>query len=228
LLFVGIALLVAAGLTVLVSADAGKLIGLTQMQTAQVLPLVILLIVFAGGVFSRRARWGELIGGLAMWAAIFVVAAVGYTYKDQILDVASRVVGELQPGTAIVDSKSGTVEFRRGLTGHFLVNANIDGTSIPLIFDTGATAMVLTAEDARRAGIDTSVLRFSVPVQTANGTGQAAVTTLDTVEIGGIVRHNVRAFIEQPGLLDTSLLGQTFLETLSRYSVTPNALQLTD
>lgn len=228
MLFVGIALLVALGLTVLISADAGSLMGLSQFQTAQAVPLVLLLIVFAGGLFSRRSKWTDIASGLAMWVAIFAVAALGYTYKDDILNVASRMVGELQPGAPVIDSKTGSVEFRRGLGGHFQVNANVNGADLPLIFDTGASAMVLTTRDARKAGIDTSALRYTVPVSTANGMGRAAVVKLDTVDVGGIVRHNVRAYIAEPGALDTSLLGMTFLETLSRYSVTQNALELTD
>jgi len=51
---------------------------------------------------------------------------------------------------------------------------------------------------------------------------------LDTINIGGIVRRNVRAYIADRGALDTSLLGMTFLETLSRYSVSRDSLQLTD
>ena len=47
-------------------------------------------------------------------------------------------------------------------------------------------------------------------------------------EVGGIVRQNVRAYVAERGALDTSLLGMTFLETLSRYSVTRDSLQLSD
>lgn len=228
MLFVGIALLIAGGLALVISADAGVLIGLSQQQLAAAVALTILLIVFAGGLFARRRRSAELIGGMLAWVAIFGIAAIGYTYRDDILNVASRVVGELQPGRPIIDKTTGTVEFRRGLGGHFQVEAEINGARIPLIFDTGASAMVLNAEDARKAGIDPGSLSFSVPVSTANGTGQAAVVTLDTVDIGGIVRHHIRAYVSEPGALETSLLGMTFLETLSRYTVTQNSLELTD
>ena len=54
MIFIGIALLVAVGLALLISADAGTLVGLNQMQTAQLIPLLVLLIVFAGGLFTRR------------------------------------------------------------------------------------------------------------------------------------------------------------------------------
>ena len=53
MLFVGVALLVAVGIGLLVSADAGSMIGLNQAQFAQLIVLVVLAIVFAAGAFSR-------------------------------------------------------------------------------------------------------------------------------------------------------------------------------
>lgn len=228
MIFIGIALLIAAGLALLVSSDAGSLVGLSQGQTGQLLFLTIILVIFAGGTFMRRHRAGELINGVIMWVAIFGVALLSYSYRDEILGVAGRVFGELNPGAALIDEASGTATFRRGMGGHFEVNTTINGHTTPMIFDTGASAVVLTHEDAQAAGIDTERLRYDIPVSTANGTGLAARVDLDTVEVGGIVRHDVRAFIAENGALETSLLGMTFLETLSRYSVSSDALELTD
>jgi aspartyl protease family protein len=228
MIFIGLALLIAAGLVLMISADAGSLIGLTQTQTAQPVPLVVILIVFAGGAFSRRRRFGELIGGLMLWAGIFGVAMVTYAYRDELLNVAGRVAGEFQPGVALVDTNAGTATFRRGMGGHFEVNANINGHTTPMVFDTGASAVVLTVADAQEAGIDTDSLRYNVPVSTANGQGMAARVRLDQLEVGGIVRNNVVAFVAGVDALETSLLGMTFLETLSRYSVTQNSLELVD
>lgn len=228
MIFIGIALVIAIGLGLLISSDAGSLVGLTQMQAGQLIFLLIILIFVAGGTFGRRRRAGELISGAAMWVAILGVALIAYSYRVEITGVAGRIFGELAPGVAVVNAERGTATFRRGLGGHFEVNATINGHTTPMIFDTGASAVVLTTADARAAGIDTNNLRFDIPVSTANGTGMAARTTLDTVEVGGIMRHDVRAFISEDGALETSLLGMTFLETLSRYAVTSNALELTD
>jgi len=227
-LFIGISLLIAIGIAVLIGADAGSMFGLTQEQTAQVVPLVILLIVIAGGLFSRRRKFSELLGGVILWVGIFGIAVVGYTFRDDLYLIAGRVFGELRPGVAVVDSANGTATFQRGMGGHFQVESHINGAPMTLIFDTGASAVVLTEKDARAAGIDTDALGYTIPVSTANGTGRAAAVVLDEMEVGGIVRHDVRAYIAEAGALDTSLLGMTFLETLRRYAVTSNALELTD
>lgn len=227
MMFIGFALLIAAGLALLISSDAGRLIGLTEQQTGALLPLVILLIVFAGGAFVRRRKVGELFGNLIIWIGIFAVAMTGYAYRDDLSGVASRVFGELMPGAAVVDAESGTVTFRRGRGGHFQIEATINGARIPLIFDTGASAVVLTADDARAAGIDPETLVYDVRVSTANGTGRAASVLLDLIEVGGIERRRIRAFVAEDGALDTSLLGMTFLQTLERYTVSGNSLEFT-
>ena len=228
MIFIGIALLVAVGLALLISADAGSLVGMTQQQTAQLVPLLVLLVVFAGGLFTRRRKASELLGSVVLWVGIFAIAGLTYAYRDEIVGIAGRVAGEFRPGVALVDASQGTATFRRGMGGHFEVNATVNGHTTPMIFDTGASAVVLTLEDAEAAGIDTSNLDFTIPVSTANGTGRAARVRLEQIEVGGIVRERVVAFVTEAEALETSLLGMTFLETLSRYSVTQNSLELVD
>ena len=228
MLFVGFALLISVGLALLISADAGKLVGLTEGQTGQLLPLVIIVVLVASTLVGRRMRISQMLSSLILWAGIFGVVMVGYTYRDDLQDVAARVLGEVVPGTATVDAERGTATFRVGRDGHYQITATINGADIATTFDTGASAVVLTRRDAAAAGIDVGSLRYSTPVQTANGTGRAAQVMLDRVEVGGIVRNRIRAFVAEEGALEQSLLGMTFLRTLSRYSVSGNSLELTD
>src|SRR3569833_199354 len=193
MLFVGVALQVAIGIGFLVSADAGSMVGLNQSQFAQLIILVVLAIVFAAGAFSRRRRFSSIIANVAIWLGIGATSLVGYTYREDLKAVAARVFGELSPTSAVVDSRNGTASFRRGIDGHFLVAADVNGTRLPLLFDTGASAVVLSYSDARKAGIDVSALTFNTPVTTADGTGRAAMVTLDQMEVGGIKRRRVAA-----------------------------------
>jgi aspartyl protease family protein len=228
MLFIGVALLVGFGIVVILNTDAGNALGLSDGQLAQALPLVIILILLAGGIFARRRSLSELLGNLIAWGVIFGLVLVGYTYRADLTDVASRLVGELMPGVAVVDDQTGAVTFRAGRDGHFTVKTSINGHPISTIFDTGASAIVLSHKDAETAGIETAALSYHIPVATANGTGKAAEVTLDRVDVGGIVRNNVRAFVVEPGALDTSLLGMSFLRTLSQYAVKGSALELRD
>lgn len=226
MIFIGVALVVAVGLALLISADAGAMVGLTQGQTATLIPLLVVAIVFAGGIFTQRRKASELVGNLMLWLAIIGVAALTYAYRDELGGVASRVAGEFQPGVAVVDAEQGLATFRRGMGGHFEIAATVNGHTTPMIFDTGASAVVLTIADAEAAGISTKRLSFTIPVSTANGTGRAARVRLDRMEVGGIVREGIVAFVTGENALEQSLLGMTFLETLSRYSVTQNSLEL--
>lgn len=228
MLFVGFALLISVGLALLISADVGSAIGMSEQQTGQMLPMVVILVVIASALFTRRVKVSQFATNLVLWIGIFGVLAVGYTYRDDLQIVAARVFGELVPGGARIDRERGTATFRAGRDGHYQIAATINGAGIVTVFDTGASAVVLTEDDARSAGVDVANLRYNIPVSTANGTGRAAQVMLDSIEVGGIVRHNIRAFVAEDRALEQSLLGMTFLRTLSRYAVTGNSLELTD
>ena len=88
-----------------------------------------------------------------------------------------------------------------------------------MMVDTGASSVVLTPEDARRAGIDTSRLTYSIPVSTANGRAMVALVRLPAISIGDIGARNVQAHIAGPGALSQSLLGMSFLSRLRSYEV---------
>ena len=88
-----------------------------------------------------------------------------------------------------------------------------------MVLDTGASAVVLTQEAAKAAGLPLEVLSYNVTVDTANGRTRAAAVTLDRIGIGGIVERSVPALIAQPGQLRTSLLGMSFLNRLESWEV---------
>jgi aspartyl protease family protein len=77
--------------------------------------------------------------------------------------------------------------------------------------------VVLRQSDARLLGVDTRNLRYTVPVQTANGLAYAAHARLREVSIGSITLRNVDALVAQPGALKESLLGMSFLSRLRSY-----------
>jgi aspartyl protease family protein len=123
--------------------------------------------------------------------------------------------------------EGGEVIVARRLNGEFAVAGKVNGAPVTFLFDTGASVVVLTAADARRAGIDTSGLSFDVPVTTANGAAMAAEVRLDSIAVGPIVMRNVSALVARPSALEESLLGMSFLERLKSYSVERGRLILT-
>lgn len=220
------ALAVAAGLALMVSFDAGSLIGLDQGRMSQFLFLALVLVLLGSSVMVRRLKVSEVIRGALTWALVFLVAVGGYAYRDDFRGFAGRVWGELMPNRGTISDGGHTISFPRGLGRSFEVLANVDGADVRMIFDTGANAVVLTHIDAERAGISLAGLQFNIPVQTANGVGRAARVTIAQMTIGGIVRNNIPAFVADVGALDTSLLGMSFLETLTSYTVSQDRLEL--
>ncbi len=224
--FIGFALFIAFGLAMIISFGAGELVGLSQDQLGQIIMAVLVLILVASGTFGHRIRLVQMLNGIAIWSAMLFVVVGGYSYRGEISEISSRVWAELSPGVAVVNQNEGTAVFQKGFGNTFRMGTQVNGTKITMIFDTGASAVVLTSSDARAAGIDISRLRFNIEVQTANGMGRAAGVTIDKIEVGGIIRQNIRAFVAEDGALKTSLLGMTFLQTLDNYTVSKDSLEL--
>jgi aspartyl protease family protein len=102
----------------------------------------------------------------------------------------------------------------------------VNGRTVRLIVDTGASTVVLRPEDARNAGIKLSELVYTVPVETANGRAFAAPIRLEKISIGYLTVHKVDALVTRPGALQRSLLGMSFLSRLRSYEFTGNQLVL--
>jgi aspartyl protease family protein len=95
-----------------------------------------------------------------------------------------------------------------------------------MIFDTGASHVVLRGEDAARLGIDTAALRYSISIGTVNGAAEAAPAVIAEMKVGGIIRTNVAAVVTRPGRLPVNLLGQTFLATMAGFTTEGNRVVL--
>ncbi len=115
---------------------------------------------------------------------------------------------------------------RRARYGVFHFDATVNGTALPMLFDTGASRVVLRAEDAARAGIDVAALDFSLTMSTANGKAKFAPVTVRTLTVGEITRSNVPAAVAEAGKLSSNLLGQSFLARLSGYRMDGDRLVL--
>jgi aspartyl protease family protein len=161
--------------------------------------------VIAAALF--RQRFTHVLESVLIWIVIALLLALGYTYRFELRDVADRVLAEFIPGRAA--TKGRTVEITRGSGGSFAVGAQVNGARVAMVLDTGASAVVLTQEAAKAAGLPLEVLNYSVNVDTANGRARAAPVTLDRVSVGGITERSVPALIAQPGNC-ANLLGMSF------------------
>jgi aspartyl protease family protein len=110
--------------------------------------------------------------------------------------------------------------------GHFLAVAEVNGRTINVMVDTGATIVALNEATAARLGISPPRSAFTAPVSTVNGTVKVAPVTLAEIRLNGIVLHDVPAIVVPGTLLETNLLGMSFLGKLSRFEVAAGRLIL--
>ncbi len=167
------------------------------------------------GVFPGKAVL--VIDGAApkTWAVGSLVSEgvrlIGVTDSGAILEQHGRrqtlPVGSHFSRAVADDNASATLQ--ADSRGHFVTQVRINGLSTPMLVDTGATLVMLSADDARRLGIDyKSGPRTSV--STANGRVSAYQVRLNTVQVGEIELSQVDALVPEANL-GFGLLGMSFL-----------------
>ena len=174
-----------------------------------------------------RAAHPRLARGLrhaALWLALGILLAVGYSYRFELSDVVDRLGGELIPYAAVTTG-DGALRVRAQRDGHFYVDTRVDGREVRFLVDTGASVVALSPADAERIGVDRARLDFSRRLQTAGGIVRAAPVVIRTLELGDIRLTNVRALVNEKRM-PFSLLGINALERLSSYEVRDGTLTL--
>lgn len=232
MLWLLMALLLACGLVVMLAGDAGTIAGIEPAILAPLIAGVALLLFLGGSALSAyRGRLATAVRDFLVWMAIAFVLVVAYSYRDTVMTVLHRVAGELlPPGEALsvegTDAREKAVRIRRRPDGHFVARTTVNGTSVTMLVDTGASTVVLKPADARAIGIDQAALSYSVPVRTANGLTYAAPIRLRSVSIGSVTVEGVDALVAKPGTLTESLLGMSFLTRLRSYEVSGEFMTL--
>jgi len=100
--------------------------------------------------------------------------------------------------------------------GHYWTRADVDGTAVKFMVDTGASTVAITYRDAQRIGLKPEELDFKWEIRTAGGIVHGAAVTLGKIRIGQVEVENVEGMVLREGL-DQSLLGMTFLGELYSY-----------
>ena len=214
----------AALAALLMTPAESRLLGLDHHAFAGAAALAALLVFLLAR--TRASDLARVVGSALVWAALLVALTGVYARRFEAADFFGRIASELMPSEPEV-SRGGEVIVNRRLSGEFAVAARVNSARVTFLFDTGASMVVLTATDARRAGVNVAGLVYDVPVTTANGAALAAEARLDQIAVGPILMRNVPALVARPGALEQSLLGMSFLERLKSYTVERGRLTLT-
>ncbi|WP_457668687.1 retropepsin-like aspartic protease family protein [Thiolapillus sp.] len=101
-----------------------------------------------------------------------------------------------------------------GNDGAYTIQGMINGHAVPMVVDTGANTVALSAEHAAGMGINYLHGGKAVLVQTASGMVKGYDVNLASVRAGSIELRNVPAVVIEGSLPEKVLLGMSFLSRL--------------
>jgi aspartyl protease family protein len=101
----------------------------------------------------------------------------------------------------------------------------INGTSVRMMVDSGASIIALTRSDAEAIGIDVDSLPEAGSANTAGGVVPIRPVELNSVGIDGLTVVSVQAAVIDADM-PTSLLGQSFLSRLQSVQVEGDTMTL--
>lgn len=218
-------ILLSAALLIFAWAE-GTVAGLSPAETAALVALFGVSLIMAGAIVEGFLRhWTYGVEATAISGGLVMALLVTYAARDELAMVIDRAIGDISFGRTVV-TPEGEVVAARKTDGSFMIKAEVNGREARFVFDTGASTVVIRAEDAAMLGLRPDDLSYSIPVSTANGGALAAPIVIARLSVGPITEKDVPALVTRPGVLHANLLGMTFLERLASYEVRGNRLIL--
>jgi len=183
------------------------------------LAYLLLLLAAVGGwmVVQNRQRLGKMAQQAAVWVLIFVGVIAGIGLWDDVRQTVTPTQSVVQGGSIAVPQAP---------DGHYYLTAEVNGTPLRFMVDTGASDIVLNQADAAKIGMNLDELVYSRKALSANGEVGIAPVILDSVELGPVRGDNIRAVVNG-GEMRQSLLGMRYLHQFSKIEIGDGALLLT-
>jgi aspartyl protease family protein len=175
--------------------------------------LLMAIMLVLGSLITRRERAAKLLVMALAWVVIFAAGFILFTFRDNFGWVGQRLKAEAL-GTPVLQGRETRIPM--AIDGHFWVTAQLNGHDVKFLVDSGATTTTVDRATARAAGLEVSDRR-DLYVRTGNGVIRVASASADTLNVGGIVRHDVELEITDRD--DLNVLGMNYLSSLSRWGV---------
>lgn len=163
--------------------------------------------------------------GIVAAVCIFAAFVVPSSSDEDAGEARGENTASAKQSEASSDWFAGGHTLTREGDGHFYASANIDGASVHMMVDTGASVIALTGDDAHAIGLEWDEDNVRHIGSGASGAVYGVPVQLDEVDIGGLVKRNVRAVIIPEGL-DISLLGQSYLSQIGNVKIEDNEMVL--
>jgi aspartyl protease family protein len=193
-------------------------------QTNALQALGLLALVSSGVVYSRGLKLGVAARNAAIWIGIAAIALIGYSFRTDLRDTFVKVRGEVIPAYAVSTAPQ-AMTVTRSADGGFYIQGQVNGAPVRFVIDTGANGVLLSPDDAKRAGIDVDTLKYASPAETANGVAFLAQVTLPSLTVGQLKLSGVPAAVNKAPM-SSSLLGMAFLRQMDSVEIKGDQLTL--
>jgi aspartyl protease family protein len=196
-------------------------------------PLVLLVLCLWSAVAFAEAADVRVVGLFSGRAVLLVggqqrllkpgqtspegVQLISATSEEALLLIDGQEVTARLDGRVSARKRSpevSEVQVWRDTAGMYTTVGSINGLPVTFLVDTGATAVAMNADQARRLGIDFRVIGRQSGVTTASGIEHAWAITLAAVKVGDLELHNVAAVVLEGAHPATTLLGMSYLGRL--------------
>ena len=181
--------------------------------------LLLCLILVGSSLIGMRLPVGKALKMALAWVAIFGIGFTLFAFRGEFTTLGAKLRAELT-GSPTQSGEEMRIAMRDD--GHFWVTASVNGRDARFLVDSGASVTTLSAEAAEAAKIETG-MRIA-QVETANGAVQMRVASVQSFEVGTIVRTDFTIHVN--GGDDTNVLGMNFLSSLGSWRVEGNTLVL--
>lgn len=163
------------------------------------------VLVIDGGAPKTYAVGSSISAGVKLVSADNSGATLEVNGKRQTIAIGDHAGRSASNGRA-------SVTLLPNSQGHYMAQGQINGGTVRMLLDTGATLIALPATEATRLGVSYKDGQMGY-VKTANGTAPAYRVTLNSVKLGDIEISQVDAVVQEQGL-PFILLGMSFLNRM--------------
>jgi aspartyl protease family protein len=174
-------------------------VGLSGMLGSKALLIV-------DGSAPKTVAVGETHKGVKVISTQGDTAVLEIAGKKQTLRVGDAPASV---GASVSGDGGNKIVLSAGTGGHFFTTGQINGRTVQMMVDTGATGIGISSADADRMGID---YKSGRPMQasTANGVINGWRVKLASVQVGDVIVREVDAAVTS-GSMPYVLLGNSFL-----------------
>lgn len=190
-------------------------------QAPNALYLLLCILLVASSLIGMRMSVGKAAKMLLAWVAIFGVGFALFAFRDDFSSLGQRLKDEAV-GASAVESPAGELRVPVQSDGHFWIDAEINGTPVRFLVDSGASVTTVSRQVADAARIETG-MRVEI-VETANGTIQMPKARAEELKVGPIRLRDFPVLVAQQNGLN--VLGMNFLSSLDSWGVEGRTLVL--